>query len=106
MKHFLPTRTACCVDTIGHESSWLFSLAMSFGNETKVRLSSPVLRRSILGAVMLALAGIGAATADEFVEIAVPLREGCYFSPRDFCQQCNERLGTHFPLGLITDQEH
>ena len=62
--------------------------------------------RSILAAMMLALLAIGAAAADEFVEIAVPLREGCYFSPRDFCQQCNERLGTHLPLGLITDREH
>jgi pimeloyl-ACP methyl ester carboxylesterase len=61
--------------------------------------------RSILAALVLALIAAGPAVADEFVEIVIPLREGCYFSPRDICQQCNERLGTHFPLALITDKE-
>ncbi|HEY1785004.1 MAG TPA: alpha/beta fold hydrolase, partial [Pirellulales bacterium] len=60
--------------------------------------------RSMLVALLLALFA-RAAAADEFVEIAVPLREGCYFKPRDICRQCNERLGTHFPLSLITDKE-
>jgi pimeloyl-ACP methyl ester carboxylesterase len=65
-----------------------------------------ILSRCALAATLLALMAVGAAAADEFVEIVVPLREGRYFSPRDFCEQCNERLGTQFPLPLITDRQH
>jgi pimeloyl-ACP methyl ester carboxylesterase len=61
--------------------------------------------RSVLAALLLSLVATCAAVADEFVEIAVPLREGCYFSPRDLCRQCNERMGTHFPLALIPEKE-
>ncbi|HEX4142431.1 MAG TPA: alpha/beta fold hydrolase [Pirellulales bacterium] len=60
--------------------------------------------RLIVGAILLALIAARAAVADEFVDIVVPLREGGYFSPRDVCQQCNDRLGTHFPLALVTDK--
>ena len=62
-------------------------------------------RDTFLAHTILAVVGIASASADEFVEITVPLRDGSYYSPREFCEQCNQRLGMRFPLGLITDQE-
>ncbi|HEY1785178.1 MAG TPA: alpha/beta fold hydrolase, partial [Pirellulales bacterium] len=62
------------------------------------------LARAAAGAVVI-LVAVGLAAAGEFVEVAVPLREGCYYSPRDFAAQCNEQLRTHIPLRLISDKE-
>jgi pimeloyl-ACP methyl ester carboxylesterase len=63
--------------------------------------------KCVLGAVAIATAilGVAPALADEFVEITIPLRDGCYYSPREVCNQCNQRLGTRFPLALIPDKE-
>jgi len=60
----------------------------------------------MLAAALLLLAAARRAAADEFIDIAVPLREGAYFSPRELCRQCNERANAHIPLSLVPEKEH
>ncbi|HUY34052.1 MAG TPA: alpha/beta fold hydrolase [Pirellulales bacterium] len=51
------------------------------------------------------LAGATRARADEFIDLTIPLEEGRYFSPRDFCAESNRKLRTHYPLERISDRK-
>jgi pimeloyl-ACP methyl ester carboxylesterase len=45
------------------------------------------------------------ARADEFIDLTIPLVDGRYFSPRDFCAESNRKLRTHYPLDRIPDRK-
>ena len=53
-----------------------------------------------LGCFMAAPAVI----ADEFIELAIPLEDGRYYSPHDFCAASNAKLGTRYQLDQIPDR--
>jgi pimeloyl-ACP methyl ester carboxylesterase len=62
--------------------------------------------RSIAGFALAGfLAGATLAQADEFIDLTIPLEEGHYFSPREFCAECNRKLHTHYPLEHIRDRK-
>lgn len=42
--------------------------------------------------------------AEEFIELAIPLKESRFYSPRDFCAASNEKLGTRYRLDQIPDR--
>ncbi|HET6170517.1 MAG TPA: hypothetical protein VFE01_10075 [Terracidiphilus sp.] len=50
------------------------------------------------------LASSSAVLADEFIELAIPLEDGRFYSPREFCAASNEKLGTHYILDRIPDR--
>ena len=42
---------------------------------------------------------------EEFVELVIPLREGKYYSVRDFRKECNRKLGAQYDLESQPDRE-
>jgi pimeloyl-ACP methyl ester carboxylesterase len=62
--------------------------------------------RSIAGFALAAfLAAAAPANADEFIDLTIPLEDGRYFSPREFCAECNRKLHAHYPLEFIRDRK-
>lgn len=57
-----------------------------------------------LVAITLTLAGAAPAAAEEPIELSVPLHDGQFYTPRDFCEECNRKLGTIYPLEYISDR--
>ncbi|HEV7226471.1 MAG TPA: alpha/beta fold hydrolase [Pirellulales bacterium] len=47
---------------------------------------------------------VPAVFAGEFIELTIPLEEGRFYSPREFCAASNEKLGTHYILDQIPDR--
>ncbi|HEV3004498.1 MAG TPA: alpha/beta fold hydrolase [Pirellulales bacterium] len=64
-------------------------------------------RFSLVGCVALVFGFCSgpSARADEFIDLTIPLVDGRYFSPRDFCAESNHKLHTHYPLDRIADRK-
>ena len=58
-----------------------------------------------LAVVAVSIFSRAPANADEFIDLTIPLQEGRYFSPREFCAECNRKLHAHYPLERIRDRK-
>jgi len=70
-------------------------------------LSSGSVRRLRHGvtALLLSLLPTGTLAADPtWIEIVIPLEEGRFYSPRELGRQCNEKLGTDYPVERLPDR--
>lgn len=69
------------------------------------RKTLPFVRACDKWAVVLAtLAFAQTVFAQEFIELAIPLAEGRFYSPHDFCAASNAKLGTNYNVDQIPDR--
>lgn len=64
----------------------------------------PILASGLLTIGLGVVAFAASARGEEFIELAIPLEDGRFYSPRDFCTASNAKLGTHYPLDQIPDR--
>lgn len=60
--------------------------------------------RYFLAACLLPLALARTALAEEFIEISVSLQDGRFYSPREFCAECNRKLGSAYAIDQMSDE--
>ncbi|MCE9552611.1 MAG: putative lipase [Planctomycetes bacterium] len=62
-------------------------------------------RFSYTAVTLLMLATSASISAEEFTRITIPLREGRFYSPREFCRECNRLLKTNYAPEMVAGGE-
>lgn len=60
--------------------------------------------RYFLAACLLPLVLAGAVWAEEFIEISVSIKDGRFYSPREFCAECNRKLGSVYAIDKMSGE--
>jgi pimeloyl-ACP methyl ester carboxylesterase len=59
----------------------------------------------VLVALALLICTNPASASDEFIELTIPLRQGRFYSLRDFYRESNRKLGTDYPANTIAERQ-